>query len=144
MPPLPPAGRRVRATLLLAAVASTCLAACGASDSDNVKDAVRNYIQAVLDANGKTACNLLTADATKAFTDKVASVTNTHDCATAFNKEASTLTADEKAVYRSAVLKGVTVNGNDASVTVQFTGVSKDIALKKVNGDWKIATGPVG
>jgi len=141
---LPAPGRSARTLLVVAVAAAAGLAACGASDSDNVKQAVRDYIQAVLDANGKSACGLLTADASKAFTDRVASVTNTHDCATAFSKEAGSLTADEKAIYRSAVLQGVSVNGNDATVTVKFTGASRDIALKKVNGDWKIATGPVG
>ena len=45
---------------------------------------------------------------------------------------------------RAMVLKGVTINNDKAIVTVQFTGVSKDISLEKVNGDWKISTGPTG
>jgi ketosteroid isomerase-like protein len=134
--------RRLGALCLAALAASTLLAACGTSDSDRIKDAVRNYIQAVLDDNGKAACDLLTPDAAKSFVDKVKQVTGTTDCATAFKKEAATLKDDEKAVYRSAVLQGVTVNGDSALVTVQFTGVKKDISLRKVSGDWRISTGP--
>jgi hypothetical protein len=109
---------------------------------ESVKAAVRSYIQAVLDDDGKAACGLLTPDAIKAFTDKVGATTRTNDCATAFRQEGATLTDSEKAVYRSAVLQGVTINGDSALVTVQFTGVNKDISLRKVSGDWKISTGP--
>jgi Domain of unknown function (DUF4878) len=141
-----PPRRRRRWAFALAALAggSILLAGCGQSDSDKIKDAVRNYIQAVLDDNGKAACDLLTGDAAKQFVDKVKAQVKTADCATAFKTEAGTLTEDEKAVYRSAVLKGVTINGDKAITTVQFTGVSKDISLQKVNGDWKISTGPTG
>jgi hypothetical protein len=140
---LEPRPRRRLWALCLAAVAtSTCLAACGTSDSDKIKESVRNYIQAVLDDNGKGACDLLTPDAAKSFVDKVKQATNTTDCATAFKKEAATLKDDEKAVYRSAVLQGVTISGDTALVTVQFTGVKKDISLRKISGDWRISTGP--
>jgi Domain of unknown function (DUF4878) len=135
---------RLRALGLAAVAASTCLSACGASDGDRIKDAVRGYIQAVLDDNGKAACALLTADAARVFVEKVRAQTQTSDCATAFKQEAATLKDDEKAIYRSAVLSGVTVNGDTATVTVKFTGVNKDIRLKKQNGDWKIDTGPAG
>jgi len=144
MVPQPPSRRRRWAFALAVLAAGSCLAACGQSDQDKIKDAVRNYIQAVLDDNGKAACDLLTADAAKAFVDKVKAQVKTTDCATAFKTEAGTLKDDEKAVYRSAVLKGVTINNDKAIVTVQFTGVSKDISLQKVNGDWKISTGPTG
>ncbi len=130
--------------MLATVVASSLATACGASDSDRIKDAVRNYIQAVLDDDGKTACDLLSPTAAKAFVDKVKDVVKTTDCATAFKKEAGTLKDDEKAVYRSAVLSSVTVDGDTATVTVKFTGINKDIRLKKVNGDWKIDTGPTG
>ncbi|HEX6493189.1 MAG TPA: hypothetical protein VF112_06730 [Candidatus Dormibacteraeota bacterium] len=134
-----------RWALALAAVAAaSLLGGCGQSDSDKIKDAVRNYIQAVLDDNGKAACDLLTADAAKQFVEKVKDQVKSTDCATAFKTEAGTLKDDEKAVYRSAVLKGVTINGDKALVTVQFTGVNKDISLEKMNGDWKISTGPTG
>jgi ketosteroid isomerase-like protein len=136
--------RRSWALALAAVAASSCLAACGASDQDRIKDAVRNYIQAVLSDDGKAACDLLTSDAAKAFVDKVKDQLHTTDCATAFKTEAGTLKEDEKAVYRSAVLKNVNINGDTAIVTVQFTGVSKDISLRKVNGDWRISTGPTG
>ncbi|MEA2671314.1 MAG: hypothetical protein QOG45_1534 [Chloroflexota bacterium] len=129
---------------LAAVAASTCLSGCGASDSDRIKDAVRNYIQAVLDDNGRLACDLLTPDAARAFVEKVRSTTKTSDCATAFKQEAATLKDDDKAIYRSAVLAGVDVTGDTATVTVRFTGVDKKIQLKKVKGDWRIDTGPSG
>jgi Domain of unknown function (DUF4878) len=140
----PPPRRRRWALALAALAAGSVLAGCGQSDTDKIKDAVRNYIQAVLDDNGKAACDLLTGDAAKQFVDKVKAQVKTADCATAFKTEAGTLTDEEKAVYRSAVLKGVTINGDKAITTVQFTGVSKDISLEKANGDWKISTGPTG
>lgn len=142
----PPSRPRRRPWALALAVlgVATSLAACGKSDQDQIKDAVRNYIQAVLDDDGRAACNLLTADAAKAFVDKVKAQLKTSDCATAFKTEAGTLNEEEKAVYRSAVLKGVTINSDKAIVTVQFTGASKDISLQKVNGDWRISTGPTG
>ncbi|HEX3606516.1 MAG TPA: hypothetical protein VH134_11375 [Candidatus Dormibacteraeota bacterium] len=134
---------RSRWALVLAGLAASgSLAACGTSDSDQIKDAVRNYIQAVLDDDGRTACGLLTPDAATAFVDKVKQQTKTTDCAAAFKVEAGTLKDDEKAVYRSAVLAGTTISGDTATVTVKFTGVNKDIRLKKVGGDWKIDTGP--
>jgi hypothetical protein len=140
-----PRRRRRLFALALAGVAASCLCAgCGQSDQDKIKDTVRNYIQAVLDDDGKGACNLLTSDAAKQFVDKVKAQLKTSDCATAFKTEAGTLNDEEKAVYRSAVLKGVTINGDKAVVTVQFTGASKDISLQKVGGDWKISTGPTG
>ena len=144
MPVEPRPRRRHRSlALALAGVASAGLCAgCGQSDTDKIKDTVRNYIQAVLDDDGKGACNLLTSEAARQFVDKVKAQLKTSDCATAFKTEAGTLNDDEKAVYRSAVLKGVTVTGDKAVVTVQFTGASKDIALQKVGGDWKISTGP--
>src|SRR5207245_8192214 len=71
MVPQPPSRRRRWALALAALAAGSGLAACGQSDQDKIKDAVRNYIQAVLDDNGKAACDLLTADAAKAFVDKV-------------------------------------------------------------------------
>jgi len=136
--------RRLAGLLVATVAASTCLAACGESDADQIKDVVRNYIQAVLDDNGRTACGLLTSAAASAFVAKVKQTVKSTDCATAFTKEASTLSDDEKAIYRSAVLEGESVNGNSAVVTVKFTGASKDISLTKVNGDWKINTGPTG
>jgi len=136
--------RRRRALALAALAAGSALAGCGQSDTDKIKDSVRNYIQAVLDDNGKAACDLLTSAAAKQFVDKVKAQVKSADCATAFKTEAGTLTDEEKAVYRSAVLKGVTINGDKAITTVQFTGVSKDISLEKANGDWKISTGPTG
>jgi len=144
MVPHPRSRRRRWAVVLAAMAAGGCLAACGASDSDRIKDVVRNYIQAVLDDDGKAACDLLTADAAKAFVDKVKAQLKTTDCAKAFQTEAGTLNDEEKSVYRSAVLKGVTVNDDKAIVTVQFIGASKDISLQKVNGDWKISSGPTG
>ncbi|HEY2705408.1 MAG TPA: nuclear transport factor 2 family protein [Candidatus Dormibacteraeota bacterium] len=144
MLPIPRPRPRRWALALATVAASTCLSGCGASDSDKIKDSVRNYIQAVLDDNGTAACGLLTPDAAKVFVDRVKAQTKTSDCATAFKQEAATLKDDEKAIYRSAVLSGVTVSGDTATVTVKFTGVNKDIRLKKVNGDWRIDTGPAG
>jgi uncharacterized protein YgiB involved in biofilm formation len=136
--------RRLLGLCLAGAAASVCLTACGTSDSDKIKNSVKDYIQAVLDDNGSAACALLTSDAAKAFVAKVRTVTKTSDCGTAFTKEASTLSDDEKAVYRSAVLGDETINGDTAKVTIKFTGASEPISLTKVNGDWKIATGPTG
>jgi hypothetical protein len=144
MLPIPRPRPHLWALGLAAVAASTCLGACGASDSDRIKDAVRTYIQAVLDDNGKVACDLLTPDAAKVFVEKVKAQTKTSDCATAFKQEAATLKDDDKAIYRSAVLAGVNVKDDTATVTVRFTGVNKDIRLKKQNGDWKIDTGPSG
>jgi uncharacterized protein YgiB involved in biofilm formation len=141
---LPHPGRRRRALALLVAATSSAVVACGGSDSDTVKDTVRSYIQAVLDGDGRTACALLTSDASKAFVDRVASTTNTHDCATAFGKEAATLSSNQKAVYRSAVLQQVTVTGSDATAVVRFTTTTTTIELRKVGGNWRIATGPQG
>ena len=145
MVPNPRSRRRRWAVAALAGVAASgCLAACGQSDTDKIKDAVRNYIQAVLDDDGKAACGLLTSAAAKAFVDKVKAQLKTTDCAKAFQTEAGTLNDEEKSVYRSAVLKGVTLNDDKAIVTVQFVGASKDISLQKVSGDWKISSGPTG
>jgi hypothetical protein len=127
---------------LAALTLSGGLAACGASDSDKIKDAVKSYIQAVLDDDGRTACGLLTPQAASAFVDKVKATTKTTDCATAFRQEAGTLQDSEKAVYRSAVLGGITIKNDAATVTVKFTGVDKDISLRKIGSDWRIDTGP--
>jgi uncharacterized protein YgiB involved in biofilm formation len=139
-------GRRARRLGLAACGALACaaLAACGSSDSDGVRDTVRSYLQAVLDGDGKAACGLLSADASRAFVQQVASRTNTHDCATAFSREAATLTSSQKAVYRSAVLQQVTVTGADATATVKFSDTTTKISLSKVGGDWRITTGPQG
>jgi Putative lumazine-binding len=126
------------------ALAATALAACGGSDSDGVRETVRSYLQAVLDGDGSRACGLLTTQASRAFVQQAASVTNTHDCATAFHREAATLSASQKAVYRSAVLQQVTVTGTDATATVKFTDTTTKISLTKVGGDWRISTGPQG
>lgn len=126
------------------ALSATALAACGGSDSDGVRDTVRSYIQAVLDGDGNRACGLLTAQASRAFVQQAATLTNTHDCATAFDREAATLSASQKAVYRSAVLQQVTITGTDATATVKFTDTTTKISLTKVSGDWRISTGPQG
>ncbi len=144
MIPIPRPRPRLWALGLAAVAVSSWLSGCGASDSDRIKDAVRSYIQAVLDDDGKTACSLLTTEAARTFVDKVRTQTKTSDCAAAFKQEAATLKDDEKAIYRSAVLAGVSVNGDSATVTVKFTGINKDIRLKKQSGDWKIDTGPSG
>lgn len=129
---------------LAALAASGALAACGASDGDQIKDAVRNYIQAVLDDDGRTACSLLTPQAAAAFVNnpRVRAATGTSDCAAAFKAEARTLQDSDKALYRSAVLGGITIRNDTASVTVKFTGVDRDMNLRRVSGDWRIDTGP--
>jgi hypothetical protein len=124
---------RCRPLLLTALVAVTALPACGGSEEDDARDAVKIYVTAVADGDEKRACASLSEDSKRRF-DKART-----KCEDTFKNFGAFLSRAQKDKLKGIDPK-VKVNGNTATANVAAQPFEGELRLKKEGGDWKVAT----
>jgi hypothetical protein len=114
----------------------------GGNGRSDVESVVQAYLRALADGNGTEACDQLTGDAGREAVEYVsarlpdAGVTS---CSDALENIAGGLGGDEKAILRDAKITEATIEGDNATVTVE--GGTDPASLTKVKGQWFISGG---
>jgi hypothetical protein len=118
----------------------TTTASSGA-DEEQVRAAVNGYIQAFLNADGTTACNLLTPSSQQEFVDQARQQGLTgSSCAELFTAIARQVPENTKGILRSATVGSVTVNGDTATGTIEVAGTSSPFtAERQSDGRWLLS-----
>ena len=141
-------GRQVGIPILVVAV----LAGCGGggapkSDADAVAQTLKDAAGAVADGDGDKACSYLTPDAQRQAQLQVgAGVLGNVDCPTLVKRATAFMAPLDKEQIKDLQPQNVQVNGDSASATLATNtgapagqGISVQLNLQKVNGDWKIS-----
>jgi hypothetical protein len=120
--------------VLVAGGLALALAACGGSESDDVKSALEDYNKAVSEKDAGKACDLLSAAAKKTIGGK--------SCEDTLKSGFALLNAKQLAAFKETDIKDVKVNGAKATATISFpkgSGVpDQSQALVKENGAWHL------
>jgi hypothetical protein len=119
--------------IVLAVLAATVGACGGESDEDKAKSTVEDYLKAVTDGNGDSACKLVT-DQTRKRIERGGRRT----CAATIS---SLNTGSGKAVlrqFKKAKVENVKVSGDTATASIRIAGLSQPAKLRKQGGDWKL------
>jgi hypothetical protein len=110
------------------------LAACGGSDSDDVKASLEDYNQAVANKDADKACELLSDAAKKTIGGR--------SCVTTLEAGFRLLQPKQLAAFKGTEIKNIKVNGDKATATITFpkdSGVSEQTqTLVKENGEWHL------
>jgi hypothetical protein len=110
------------------------LAACGGSDSDDVKASLEDYNQAVANKDADKACDLLSDAAKKTIGGR--------SCVTTLEAGFRLLQPKQLAAFKGTEIKNIKVNGDKATATITFpkdSGVSEQTqTLVKENGEWHL------
>ena len=120
------------------ALALATLGACGGGESEDgkVRDAVRGYLSAVADRDGRRACRFLTREAQlRTFTTRRAHAGRDHPA-----QACAAVVASFGPLYGRGRLRRVTISR--IAVTGDRARARADgfrVRLEKVRGDWKIA-----
>lgn len=110
------------------------LAACGGSDSDDVKSSLEDYNTAVANKDAGKACDLLSEAAKKTIGGK--------SCEATLKAGFGLLNAKQLGAFKQTEIKNIKVDGNKATATITFpkgSGVPEQTqTLVKENGDWHL------
>ena len=106
-----------------------------------VKTAVNDYVQAFASGNGKKACGYLTEGAQKAVVDAAGRV-GASSCPAAFEQTLNLGGTKVKAAAGKIRVRKIDLEGEEARVTLRAAGQDSVADLKKVDGEWKIASLP--
>ena len=129
--------------LVTVVVAALAVAGCGgASDEEQVRTTVEDYIIAFVDGDGDKACDLLTKETRDAFVQQVSSLVKTRDCGEAIKKLGDLAGPTVDRALKGAKVTEVKVNGENATATLESRGTKTPTQLKKEDGDWKISDVP--
>jgi hypothetical protein len=120
--------------VIVLAVLAAALGACGGeSEEDKAKSTVEDYLKAVTDGDGDSACKLVTDQTSKRIERG-----GRRTCAATIS---SLNTGSGKAVleqFKKAKVDNVKVNGDTATATIKIANVSQPARLRKESGDWKL------
>lgn len=128
--------RGSRARCIWLALALAPLGACGGGDDEAVGDAVRGYLAAVADRDGKRACTLLTRDAQlRTFRTRRAHAGTDHPA-----QACAAVVASFGPLYgvervRRVAVSGIAVEGDRAKARAD----GFEVELEKAEGEWKLA-----
>ena len=131
-----------RVTVLLA-VAAVAVSGCGGGESDDVKAAVRGYLNAFVDGDGAKACSLMSTATRRRFVAQMKGTTKSTDCALgieALRTQAGT--ALTKASIEKLEFSDVKVKGKTATVKLTSGRSSSTARLQKEGGGWKVSGAP--
>jgi hypothetical protein len=110
------------------------LAACGGSDSDDVKSSLQDYNDAVANKDAGKACSLLSNAAKKTIGGK--------SCVATLQSGFALLNGKQLSAFKSTTIKNIKVSGTKATATITFakgSGVPDQTqTLVKENGDWHL------
>jgi hypothetical protein len=146
----------VRARILLSGLAVLALAqaasGCGGgggpkTDADAVAQVLKDAAKAAADGDGDKACGYLTPDAQRqAVLQTGAGVLGDTDCSQAVKRAQLFLSRLDKKQIKSMQPTHIQINGGVANATMATTagtapgqGISVQLNLQKVDGDWKIS-----
>ncbi len=142
---------RALATVALVAVAAGC--GGSTSDTDKVKASVSDFLTAVADDKGASACALLTDSAIQELNSAAFLLRAPASCADAIEGFNRQLSSDEKKALKSAEVNRVTITGDKAIVAdndllLEAGGEAglfrnndpRPLALERIGGDWKISS----
>jgi Domain of unknown function (DUF4878) len=131
--------RRVTVLVLAAALAAP---GCGGGASDDVKSAVKSYLNAFVDGDGAKACSLMTDATRRQFVEKTKAITKSTDCSLAIEAIRTQAGAEVTAALAKLKFTNVKVNGNRATVTLESGGSKSTATLVKEGGGWKVSGAP--
>src|SRR3954471_6391069 len=123
-------------TLPLVAAAALALgpAACGGSDSDDVKSSLQDYNNAVGDKDAAKACDLLSDAAKKTIGGK--------SCEQTLKSGLALLNTKQLSAFKDTTIKNIKVNGDKATATTSVpngSGVPDQTqTLVKKSGSWRL------
>jgi hypothetical protein len=123
-------------TLPLVAAATLALgpAACGGSDSDDVKSSLQDYNNAVADKDAAKACDLLSDAAKKTIGGK--------SCEQTLKTGLAQLNTKQLSAFKDTTIKNIKVNGDKATATISFPKGSRvpdqTQTLVKESGSWRL------
>jgi peptidyl-prolyl cis-trans isomerase B (cyclophilin B) len=124
--------RSLAALLAVSAVA----AGCGSSDADKVKSVLKDYNAALVDGDGKKACDLFTSDGQRKLVASLKALvpsTKSSACAQLVRDVSATINDANGKRIKAIKITSVKVDGGKASA---MSGVQTQLA--KSGGDWKI------
>ncbi len=128
---------------VMAVMATSVLAGCGASDEEQAADTVRSYLEAVVDGNGQRACEQLTDAVQRRIVDRFsegAPSAGITSCEQAIGAVIAYVRSTELAEPVEIKVERVTVDGDSA--TVRMRGATEDAELTKTdNAGWLISGG---
>jgi hypothetical protein len=114
------------------------LAACGGAAGSQPGDAVKAYLSALADNDGPKACDLLTASARASLVEESGDA----DCPAFVDRLHLSLGADA-ARLKDVEVSEEDVNGDSTTVIAELDGRPAEVALERVDGEWRIETGSV-
>src|SRR5919202_2767909 len=106
-----------RAALLLIA-AAVAVPGCGGGPEDDVRSAVKSYLNAFVDGDGAKACALMTSDTRRQFVARTKPLTKTSDCGLAIEAIRTQAGAEVTAALAKLKFTNVKVDGDRATVTL--------------------------
>jgi len=122
---------RFLTSTLLAAACLTVLAACGASEEQQVNDTVKRFYQAAAEGDGKEACAQLTPAARGAG--------GAPQCQAAIEQLGQLGGAEAKRRIAGVDVRKTRVKGDVATTQAQVPGQTPVVlTLRKVEGEWKL------
>jgi Domain of unknown function (DUF4878) len=119
-------------------VGAAALTGCGASDEEQVRSAVADYVEAVVEGDGDRACELMTGRARRTAL-AAAAFTGGDGCSGVMGRLREFYDDGELRAMREFEIEGVRIEGERAEVTVPETvDDGDDTVLRKVEGEWLI------
>jgi hypothetical protein len=111
---------------------------CGASDEEQVRSTVEDYVEAVVDGDGDRACELMTGRARRAAL-AAAALTGGGGCAGVMGRLSEFYDDGELRAMREFEIEAVRIEGDRAEVTVsEALDDGEETVLRKVEGEWLI------
>lgn len=144
-------------TLTLPATASSTATAPGAGtaptgtstattppgdEQDAVRTVIVRYVGAFANADGATACALLTQESQQAFLNEVKDLSDATTCADAFSQVTGQVPESERVDFGRSEVTDVRVSGDSAVATLSLQGVANTVLLSRTGGRWLIANLP--
>jgi len=111
-------------------------------DEQAARQAIQDYVDAFVAADGDKACALLTPQVQQAFLEAVRSQVNASTCAEAFSAAAGQASEEQRNAFRNAEISGLQVSGDTASGTLTVQGIAAQFQLQRLDGAWKVANLP--
>jgi hypothetical protein len=131
----------MRGAALVAILAATLLAGCGASAEGDVEDTVHTYFEAVAKGRGAQACNVLTRQGTQQLFDSLdqAGDVSGLGCPEAIERASSQFPPEFKRTVGKLEVSDVDVDGDRATATFGGgEGSPAKVSLRRVEDRWLI------
>jgi len=116
-----------------ALVGSTLLSACGTSDEDKIREAVRSFNLALADGDGPRACSYMTGDAIRKMARAGAP-----SCKAVIELAHQALDKQMLKAFRTVRYDRIRVRDDHATVRFRVLSQAGTQRLTKVRGEWRL------